>query len=376
MTTQQVVAAETATRQRVQLVGGITPLLDGDGDAVALINNLTLFGWFDKESDSLFVARLTGMRHEDALKEIEGCESFEALQGSTLEWCINYRQVAMSLPETVRPMLLHVRQQCGMAGPIHTGMDGLSVEITDIEEGETHSVRINEKVCFSLMQNKRTGSDEIQFLNGFCGGNLFRLIDTPKHIKAYRHALTAQQHTTARKQPAADAKYSAADIAASMARLAEPQHDYFKRQRNRKEQNQKVEQKTEPKQKAPSFRAKSNKLPEATVPDSVRLSKPQKELICLRLQDIGVEIPQAVTELPLRRGRHTRQETAGIIEFTMGQLSAVNAALRCTHHELVYVEEHHIYALRNTESNLQYVFTERDWRFVTMGKEARRYSGR
>lgn len=376
MTTQQVVAAETATKCRVQLVGGITPLLDEAGDTVALLNNTTIFGWFDKQSDSLFVARIVGHPHDEALKAIEGCESFEALQGEALEWSINYRQVAMSLPETVRPMMLHVTQKCGMAGPIHTGMDGLSVEITDLTEGETHSVRINEKVCFALMRNKRTGEEEIQFLNSFCGGNLFRLIDTPKHIKEYRRTLTAQQHTTANKQSvaSADAKYSAADIAASMTRLAEPQHEYFQR---RKEQKRKQEQKPteqEPKQKAPTFKAKKDKLPE--VPDSVRLSGPQKELILMRLADIGVEIPQAVAELPLRRGRHTRQETAGIVEFTMGQLSAVNAALKCTSHELVYVEEHNVYALRHTVTNLQYVFTQRDWEFVKRGKMDRRYSGR
>jgi hypothetical protein len=321
-----------------------------------------------------------GHPHDEALKAIEGCESFEALQGEALEWSINYRQVAMSLPETVRPMMLHITQKCGMAGPIHTGMDGLSVEITDIEEGETHSVKINEKVCFALMRNKRTGDDEIQLLNGFCGGTLFRLIDAPKHIREYRRNLAVQNHAQATKQPAADAKYSAADIAASMTRLAEPQHEYFKRQRDRKEQEQKrkskpdQERKPEPKQLAPTFKAKKDKLPE--VPDSVRLSGPQKELIILRLRDIGVEIPQSVTSLPLRRGRHTRQETAGVIEFTLGQLSAVNSALRCTQHELVYVEEHNVYALRHVVTNLQYAFTQRDWEFVNRGKMDRRYSGR
>lgn len=385
MALAQVVAAETATRQRVQLMGGITPLLDKDGDTVALVNNMTIFGWFDKESDSLFVARLVGMPHDEALKAIEGCESFENLQGNALEWCVNYRQVAMSLPETVRPMTLHVQRQCGMAGPIHTGMDGLSVEITDIEEGETHSVRINEKVCFALMRNKRTGDDELRFLNEFCGGALFRLIDAPKHIREYRRNLAVQNHEqTASKQPAvsaaSSASFSAEDIAASMTRLADPQFCYFQRQRSRKEQNQDrkskpdQERKQEPKQLAPTFRAKKDKLPE--VPDSVRLSGPQKELILLRLADIGVEIPQAVAELPLRRGRHTRQETAGIVEFTMGQLSAVNAALKCTSHELVYVEEHNVYALRHTVTNLQYVFTQRDWEFVKRGKMDRRYSGR
>jgi hypothetical protein len=60
----------------------------------------------------------------------------------------------------------------------------------------------------------------------------------------------------------------------------------------------------------------------------------------------------------------------------MAQLCAVNKALKGVHHELVFVEEHAVYALRNTKTNIQFVFTRRDWEFVQLGKDERRYSGR
>jgi hypothetical protein len=65
-----------------------------------------------------------------------------------------------------------------------------------------------------------------------------------------------------------------------------------------------------------------------------------------------------------------------MVEFSHAQLEAINKALRGTHHELVFVSEHSVYALRNTSTNLQFAFTQRDWEFVQRGKMDRRYSGR
>jgi hypothetical protein len=292
-----------------------------------------------------------------------------------------YRQVAMALPEGCKPMMLHITKPITPTG-VTAGMQDLCITAfrLDAEQPTPHNIEVSDKLCLQLMRSK-AAAQHIEFLNEFCGAPIFKISGIPSHVRKHREKMLIargiepkprekREPKQEKKEKADITALNAEDIAAEMTKLAEPNFVYFKKKKQREEFERKREQ--ERPQRAPKFRSsKEDKLPEVS-----RLSRPQKDLIVMRLQDIGVEVPAEVNNLPLRRGRHTTQENAGVVEFTMAQLCAVNKALKGVHHELVFVEEHAVYALRNTKTNIQFVFTRRDWEFVQLGKDERRYSGR
>lgn len=326
------------------------------------------------------LCRVIGMKPEDAVARLRKCQGdFDSLEKpeDTLEWRMAYRQVAMALPQNgIRPMMLHMSRPITPAGV----EDGLEIVAFDLsaEAPQPHTIEVSDKLCLSLMRSKAALSN-VELLNEFCGSSIFRVVHVPQHVRQYREKLLAergievevkpkpqkqkQQKSTKVTPVAAKADLANIDgnaIAAAMTKLAEPSFNYFQRKNKHTQE-----------QAAPKFRQREDKLPEVA-----KLSRPQKDLILLRLQDIGVQLPDEVKNLPLRRGRHTAQECAGVIEFSHAQLEAVNKALQGIHHELVYVSEHSVYALRNTNTNIQFAFTQRDWEFVQRGKMDRRYSGR
>ena len=329
------------------------------------------------------LCKVLGMKPADAVARLRQCQgNFDSIEepGDTLEWRMAYRQVAMALPEKgIRPMLLHMTRPITPVGV----EEGLEITAFDLsaEAPQPHTIEVSDKLCLSLMRSK-AALGSVELLNEFCGSNIFRVVGVPVHVRQYREKLLAErvevkdevkaqkpqkQQKTAKATPLAKADLAnldGNDIAAAMSRIAEPSFNYFQRKKQTQTQV--------PEQSAPKFRRQAqDKLPEVA-----KLSRPQKDLILLRLNDIGVQIPDEVKNLPLRRGRHTVQECAGVIEFSHAQLESVNRAMRGTHHELVFVSEHSVYALRNTETNLQFAFTQRDWEFVQRGKMDRRYSGR
>lgn len=363
------------------MYGAVTQIIDENDECVGLENNLTILGWHIQPGDCLMLSSVLGISHADALERIRGCADICELEADTREWRMSYRQVAMALPEGCTPMMLHITKPITPAGVTAGSHD---VRITafrlDAEQPTPHTIDVSEKLCLQLMRSKATAR-YLEFLNEFCGASIFKVAGVPYHVRKHRDKMLVARGIEPKprerkeerkeiKQEKADVtSLNAADIAAEMTKLAEPNFVYFKKKKQREEFERKREQ--ERPQRAPKFRHKEDKLPEVA-----KLSRPQKDLILLRLQDIGVQIPDEVKNLPLRRGRHTAQECAGVIEFSHAQLDAVNKALQGIHHELVYVSEHSVYALRNTETNLQFAFTQRDWEFVQRGKMDRRYSGR
>lgn len=370
--------AKTSTDGRAyKLRGGFQMIVNDDDEIVGVETEMSLIGWHVQPGDCFMLCRVIGMKPEDAVARLRNCQGdFDSLEEpeDTLEWRMAYRQVAMALPQNgIRPMMIHMSRPITPAGV----EDGLEIVAFDLsaEAPQPHTIEVSDKLCLSLMRSKAALSN-VELLNEFCGSPIFRVVNVPQHVRQYREKLLAERGIEVKDKPQKPKQQKAAkaapaskedlasidgnDIAAAMTRLAEPSFNYFQR-RN----------KPTPEQAAPKFRQREDKLPEVA-----KLSRPQKDLIILRLNDIGVQIPEEVKNLPLRRGRHTTQECAGVVEFSHAQLEAVNKALKGTHHELVYVSEHSVYALRNTNTNVQFAFTQRDWEFVQRGKMDRRYSGR
>lgn len=369
------VAKTTTDGRAYTMYGAVTQLIDENDECVGLENNLTILGWHIRPGDCLMLSSVLGISHADALERIRGCADICALEADTREWRMSYRQVAMALPEGCTPMMLHITKPITPAGVTAGSQD---VRITafrlDAEQPTPHTIDVSEKLCLQLMRSK-AAAQHIEFLNEFCGAPIFRVTGIPSHVRKHREKMLSVRGIEPKpkenkKEKADVASLSAADIAAEMTKLAEPNFVYFQRKRQREEFERKREQ--ERPQRAPKFRNRE----EDKLPEVAKLSRPQKDLIVLRLRDIGVEVPAEVNNLPLRRGRHTTRENAGVIEFSHAQLGSVNKALKSVHHELVFVEEHSVYALRNTRTNIQFAFTQRDWEFVQLGKEERRYSGR
>lgn len=376
---EQKVAKTSTDGRAYKLRGGFQFIVDDADAIVGVETEMSLIGWHVQPGDCFMLCRVLGMKPEDAVARLRKCQGdFDSLEEpeDTLEWRMAYRQVAMALPQNgIRPMMIHMSRPITPIGV----EDGLEIVAFDLsaEAPQPHTIEVSDKLCLSLMRSKAALSN-VELLNEFCGSPIFRVVNVPQHVRQYREKLLAErgvevvkpkpqkpkQQKETKAAPAAKADLAnidGNDIAAAMTKLAEPSFNYFQR-RNKHIQEQ----------AAPKFRQQAHdKLPEVA-----RLSRPQKDLILLRLQDLGVQIPDEVKNLPLRRGRHTVQECAGMVEFSHAQLEAVNKALQGIHHELVYVSEHSVYALRNTNTNVQFAFTQRDWEFVQRGKMDRRYSGR
>lgn len=364
------------------MYGGVTSEFDEAGDCVGLVNNLTILGWHIQPGDCLMLSSVLGISHAEATEQLRKCDNFEDLEGITREWRMSYRQVAMALPEEgCKPMMLHITKPITPAG-VTAGIQDVRITAfrLDAEQPTPHNIEVSDKLCLQLMRSK-AAAQYLEFLNEFCGASIFKVAGVPSHVRKHREKMLIargiepkpkekERKETKQEKKADVTALNAADIAAEMTKLAEPNFVYFKKKRQREEFERKREQ--ERPQRAPKFRQQDkDKLPEVA-----KLSRPQKDLILLRLTDIGVQIPDEVNNLPLRKGRHTALECEGVVEFSHAQLESVNKALQGVHHELVYVSEHSVYALRNTETNIQFAFTQRDWEFVQRGKLDRRYSGR
>lgn len=381
---QKVTKTSTTDGRAYKLRGGFQLITDDADAVVGIETEMSLIGWHVQPGDCFMLCKVLGMKHADAVARLRQCQgSFDTLEepGDTLEWRMAYRQVAMALPKHgIRPMLLHMTRPITPAG-VEQGLEITAFDLS-AEAPQPHAIEVSDKLCLALMRSK-AALGSVDLLNEFCGSNIFRIANVPPHVRQYREKLLAErgvevkdevkaqkpqkQQKAAKATPLAKADLAALDgndIAAAMSRMAEPRFNYFQRK--------KQTQTPVPEQSAPKFRQQvQDKLPEVA-----KLSRPQKDLIILRLQDIGVQIPEEVKNIPLRRGRHTTLECEGVVEFSHAQLESVNKALRGTHHELVFVSEHSVYALRNTETNIQFAFTQRDWEFVQRGKMDRRYSGR
>lgn len=101
---------------------------------------------------------------------------------------------------------------------------------------------------------------------------------------------------------------------------------------------------------------------------AVKFSRPQRDLILNRLKDIDVSCP-ALKDLPLRRGRLSKQESQGTIQYSSDQLECLNSILEHTGYALVFVPEYNIYGLRHIKTGQLIELSASDIAFLRYGKE-------
>lgn len=101
---------------------------------------------------------------------------------------------------------------------------------------------------------------------------------------------------------------------------------------------------------------------------AVRFTRPQRDLILSRLKDIDIACP-ALEDLPLRRGRLSKQESQGTIQYSSEQLECLNSILEHTGYALVFVPEYGIYGLRHIKTGQLIELSAADVAFLRYGKE-------
>lgn len=100
----------------------------------------------------------------------------------------------------------------------------------------------------------------------------------------------------------------------------------------------------------------------------VRFTRPQRDLILKRLKDIDVACP-ALEDLPLRRGRLSKQESQGLVQYSSEQLECLNTLLEHTGYALIFVPEYGIYGLRHLRTGQLIELSASDIAFLRYGKE-------
>lgn len=100
---------------------------------------------------------------------------------------------------------------------------------------------------------------------------------------------------------------------------------------------------------------------------AVRFTRPQRDLILSRLKDIDIACP-ALEDLPLRRGRLSKSEAQGTIQYSSEQLECLNSILEHTGYALVFVPEYGIYGLRNIRTGQLIELSAADVEFLRYGK--------
>lgn len=101
---------------------------------------------------------------------------------------------------------------------------------------------------------------------------------------------------------------------------------------------------------------------------AVKFTRPQRDLIISRLKDIDVACP-ALEDLPLRRGRLSKSEAQGTIQYSSEQLECLNGLLEHTGYALVFVPEYGIYGLRHIHTGQLIELSAADVAFLRYGKE-------
>lgn len=100
---------------------------------------------------------------------------------------------------------------------------------------------------------------------------------------------------------------------------------------------------------------------------AVKFTRPQRDLIIGRLKDIDVACP-ALEDLPLRRGRLSKNEAHGVITYSSEQLECLNGLLERTGYALVFVPEYGIYGLRHIKTGQLIELSAADVEFLRYGK--------
>lgn len=102
---------------------------------------------------------------------------------------------------------------------------------------------------------------------------------------------------------------------------------------------------------------------------AVKFTRPQRDLIIKRLRDIDVACPGALEDLPLRRGRLSKSEAQGTVQYSSEQLECLNSILEHTGYALVFVPEYGIYGLRHIKTGQLIELSAADVAFLRYGKE-------
>lgn len=383
---RETACSKTSQETRVNLVRGISPLIDDEGELECYADNLTVAGWYVKEVDAIHVQRLHAYtNHAESFKVLNalkvGADEPDKIVPDTLEWVFRYGSVKEALPAGVEPVVVHLQRELQVASAVTSadaGVEGLTVKVINLATGATFK-RVGaetENIRYKVLPCKRIGAC-LATLRNFCGKELFVYEKLPDFLQEYR-AKAKPEPREKDQAPAQLDKLDAEELMAAMCSLGSSKP----KQRQKSPEHKPKSDSTAPTRPVPKrqltaptpvAKAEEHKLPEVNA--ACKLSQPQKDLVLRRLADIGVKDP-GIAQIPVRRGRLTRLEKAGGVSFTGAQMAHINAILKPTDFKLEYVEEHNVYALRHMKSSLTYVFTRRDWEFVAFGKESRRYSGK
>ena len=378
---RETVRSKESQEARVNLVRGISPLIDDEDELVGYADNITIAGWYVKEVDAIHVQRLHAYAtHADSFKALNalkvGADDPDKIVPDTLEWVFRYGSVKEALPVGVEPVVVHLQRELQVTTAVTSadaGVEGLTVKVINLATGATFK-RVGsetENIRYKVLPCKRIGAC-LATLRNFCGKELFVYEKLPDFLQEYR--AKAKPETQEKDQaPAQLDKLNAEELMAAMCSFGSAKPKQRKPLEAKPNSDSAPKRPVPKRQLAPKAEAPKHKLPE--VDSACKLSQPQKDLVLRRLADIGVQDP-GICNIPVRRGRLTRLEKAGGVEFTGAQMAHINAVLKPTDFKLEYVEEHNVYALRHMKSSLTYVFTRRDWEFVAFGKESRRYSGK
>lgn len=106
----------------------------------------------------------------------------------------------------------------------------------------------------------------------------------------------------------------------------------------------------------------------------VKFSRPQRDLVVRRLEAVDIDCP-GLQDLPLRRGRLSREESQGEITYSMEQLECINGILEKTGYALIFVPEYGVYCLRNLRTGQLVELSAKDVAFLHYGRHCKQGGG-
>lgn len=352
------------------------------------VDRLTIAGWYIVKSKVLKPWRIHGFKTHSG----KGAHAYRK------DPVFDPTKKPTNMPaDGIVPMLLELRRPVTPNADISLNAESLEIKVTNLQDNESyylseliheHYVASNKGAFQILLTEYNEQAAALQMLRNFCGVDLFKFVSVPAHIKEWR-----RKHLQT-EQPAADMSTSSStELAEAMCSIGNHRegivyscqsdskgHTHRQHMLRSKPDQPKVDQKKPERSKVDQKKAEQTKPAQKDseptrngIPAAAWLSKPQRDLILLRLSDVEVACP-AMETYPLRRGRLAKGESEGIISFSAAQLYHINKIMTSHHYEVVYNADNDVYALRNLHTGMAYAFTKRDWAFVQLGKECKRFS--
>lgn len=107
---------------------------------------------------------------------------------------------------------------------------------------------------------------------------------------------------------------------------------------------------------------------------AVKFSRPQRDLVVQRLEAVDINCP-GLQDLPLRRGRLSREEAQGEITYSLEQLECINGILEKAGYALIFVPEYGVYCLRNLKTGQLVELSAKDVAFLHYGRRCKQGGG-